>query len=174
MPESLLIKNIGLLVQTEELAMLKVCGKEMSELKTISDAYLLINNGLITAFGPMREIDERKINSEVHSGSIIDAGGRFVFPSFCDSHTHLVYAGSREAEYTHKIMGLSYEEIAKRGGGILNSARLLHNTSEDDLYQQSSARIREIIGMGTGAVEIKSGYGLNIEDELKCSGSSEG
>ena len=167
MPESLLIKNIGLLVQTEEPAMLKVCGKEMSELKTISDAYLLINNGLISAFGPMREIDDRKINSEIHSGSIIDAGGKFVFPSFCDSHTHLVYAGSREAEYTDKIRGLSYEEIAKRGGGILNSARLLHNTSEDDLYQQSSARIREIIGMGTGAVEIKSGYGLNIEDELK-------
>jgi len=167
MTESLLIKNIGLLVQTEKLSRLKVCGKEMSEVKTISDAYLLISDGLIAAFGTMREIDERKIHSEFNSGRIIDAGGRFVFPSFCDSHTHIVYAGSREAEYTYKILGLSYEEIAKRGGGILNSARLLHNTSEDDLYLQSSERIREIIGMGTGAVEIKSGYGLNTEDELK-------
>jgi imidazolonepropionase len=167
MAVSLLIRNIGLLVQTEAVPVLKVGGKAMSEVKTISDAYLLISDGLIAAFGPMREIDERKIHSEINSGSVIDAGGRFVFPSFCDSHTHLVYAGSREAEYTHKILGLSYEEIAKRGGGILNSARLLHNTSEDELYLQSAARVSEIIGMGTGAVEIKSGYGLNIDDELK-------
>jgi len=167
MADVLLIKNIGLLIQTEDVARIKVCGKAMSEISTISDAYIHISDGLIAGFGSMRKFDERKIKSELHSGSVIDAGGRFVFPSFCDSHTHIVYAGSREAEYTHKILGLSYEEIAKRGGGILNSARLLHNTSEDDLYLQSSARIREIIGMGTGAVEIKSGYGLNTEDELK-------
>ncbi len=167
MADSLLIRNIGLLVQTEQLALLKVCGKEMSDLNTISNAYLLIADGLIAGFGPMRDLDERKIISENLPGRIIDAGGRFVFPSFCDSHTHIVYAGSRETEFTYKIQGLSYEEIARRGGGILNSARLLHNTSEDDLYLQSSERIREIIGMGTGAVEIKSGYGLNVEDELK-------
>ncbi len=97
----------------------------------------------------------------------IDASGKFVFPSFCDSHTHLVYAGSRETEFTDKIRGLSYEEIAKRGGGILNSAKKLHDTSEDELFEQSSARVSEIISQGTGAVEIKSGYGLNLDDELK-------
>jgi imidazolonepropionase len=167
MAESLLIRNIGLLVQTEKLASLKLCGKEMSELNTVSDAYLLITDGLIAGFGSMRDLDERNIISENFSGKIIDAGGRFVFPSFCDSHTHIVFAGSRETEFTYKIKGLSYEEIARRGGGILNSAILLHNTSEEDLYLQSSKRIREIIGLGTGAVEIKSGYGLNVEDELK-------
>jgi imidazolonepropionase len=167
MAESLLIRNIGLLVQTEKVASLKLCGKEMSELNTVSDAYLLIADGLIAGFGPMRDLDERNIIAENLSGKIIDAGGRFVFPSFCDSHTHIVYAGSRETEFTYKIKGLSYEEIALRGGGILNSAVLLHNTSEEDLYLQSSGRIREIIGLGTGAVEIKSGYGLNVEDELK-------
>jgi len=97
----------------------------------------------------------------------LDAGGGFVFPAFCDSHTHLVYAGSREKEYTDKIRGLSYEEIAKRGGGILNSAKLLHDTSEEELFRQSMERAREIISLGTGAVEIKSGYGLTTEDELK-------
>ena len=97
----------------------------------------------------------------------IDAGGKMVFPSFCDSHTHLVYAGSREAEFADKIRGLSYEEIAKRGGGILNSAKKLHQTSDNELYEQSLHRLNEIINLGTGAVEIKSGYGLNTEDELK-------
>ncbi len=97
----------------------------------------------------------------------VDAAGRFVFPSFCDSHTHIVFAGSREAEFTDKIKGLSYEEIARRGGGILNSAKRLHETSEDELYNQSMVRINEVIGQGTGAIEIKSGYGLNPEDELK-------
>ena len=103
----------------------------------------------------------------ISNTEIIDATGKFVFPSFCDSHTHLVYAGSREMEFTDKIRGLSYEEIARRGGGILNSAKKLHETSEDELFDQSMARINEIISLGTGAVEIKSGYGLNLEDELK-------
>jgi imidazolonepropionase len=98
---------------------------------------------------------------------VIDATGKMVFPSFCDSHTHLVYAGSREKEYIDKIKGLSYEEIAKRGGGILNSAKILHETSEDELYRQSLERVNEVISLGTGAVEIKSGYGLTTEDELK-------
>jgi len=99
--------------------------------------------------------------------TVIDASDRLVFPSFCDSHTHLVYAGSREIEYVDKIKGLSYEEIAKRGGGILNSAKLLHETSEEELVEQAMGRLNEIIGFGTGAVEIKSGYGLTVEDELK-------
>jgi imidazolonepropionase len=101
------------------------------------------------------------------NAEVIDAAGCLVMPSFCDSHTHLVYAGSREVEYVDKIRGLSYEEIAKRGGGILNSAKLLHNTSEEELYRQSLERINEIIALGTGAVEIKSGYGLTVDDELK-------
>jgi imidazolonepropionase len=107
------------------------------------------------------------IQFESADTEFIDATGRFVFPSFCDSHTHIVYAGSREMEYTDKIRGLSYAEIARRGGGIINSAKKLHGTSEDELFEQSISRVNEIIGFGTGAVEIKSGYGLNLEDELK-------
>ncbi|MFC2128867.1 imidazolonepropionase, partial [Bacteroidota bacterium] len=124
------------------------------------NAFLYIQNGIIVNYGEMKNCTEE-------AEKTIDARGKMVFPSFCDSHTHLVYAGSREIEYIDKIKGLSYEEIAKRGGGILNSAMLLHNTSEDMLYEQSMARIKEIISLGTGAVEIKSGYGLNTEDELK-------
>lgn len=134
----------------------------MQKLNTIDHAYLLIEDDKIADFGKMDDL-----NSADFNGDIIDAAGKMVFPSFCDSHTHLVYAGSREIEYGDKIRGLSYEEIAKRGGGILNSAKLLHNTSEDSLYQQALARINEIIAFGTGAVEIKSGYGLTVEDELK-------
>lgn len=159
---AILIKNIKKLVQVENEPRLLVAGKEMSVLPTIDNAYLIIENGLIQDFGSMAQIP-------LVDGSckVIDAEHRMVFPSFCDSHTHLVYAGSREIEYVDKIRGLSYEEIAKRGGGILNSAKLLHNTSEDDLYYQSLQRINEIIALGTGAVEIKSGYGLTVEDELK-------
>lgn len=159
---AILIKNIKKLVQVENEPRLLVAGKEMSALPTIDNAYLIIDNGLIQDFGSMAQIP-----SVDGSCKVIDADGRMVFPSFCDSHTHLVYAGSREIEYVDKIRGLSYEEIAKRGGGILNSAKLLHNTSEDDLYYQSLQRINEIIALGTGAVEIKSGYGLTVEDELK-------
>jgi imidazolonepropionase len=163
----LFVKNIKGLVQTEEEPKLKVCGREMSVLNTVSDAYLIIENGLIVDFGAMKELEKKQNQSAFNTEEIIDASGRFVFPSFCDSHTHLVYAGSRETEFTDKIRGLSYEEIAKRGGGILNSAKKLHETSEDELFNQSIVRINEIISLGTGAVEIKSGYGLTLADELK-------
>ena len=159
---SLLIKNITCLVQAGNNPPLVAAGKQMAVLNTISDAYLLIKDGLISDFGPMSGLKKQDVVQEV-----LDASGRFVFPSFCDPHTHLVFAGSREQEFTDKIKGLSYEEIAKRGGGILNSAKLLHLTSEEDLFRQSISRINEIISLGTGAVEIKSGYGLNTEDELK-------
>ena len=159
---SILIKNIKQLIQVEDIPKLKVSGKEMSELGVIKDAYLITEDAIITDFGLMNDLNTNK-----NYNTVIDAFGRMVFPSFCDSHTHLVYAGSREIEYIDKIKGLSYEEIAKRGGGILNSAKLLHNTSEDVLYEQSLKRINEIIRLGTGAVEIKSGYGLTVEDEIK-------
>lgn len=163
----LLIKSIRCLVQTEDVPKMKVSGKEMSALDTITDAFLYIQDGIITDFGLMKNIKTGRFDLENPHLKIIDATGRFVFPSFCDSHTHLVYAGSREIEYTDKIRGLTYAEIARRGGGILNSAKKLHETSENELYNQSLLRINEIISMGTGAVEIKSGYGLNLEGELK-------
>jgi imidazolonepropionase len=163
----LLIKNIKCIVQTEDLPRLKICGADMSEIFSLNDAYLYINDGLIAEFGKMNDLQKIKIPVQYQEVETIDATGRFVFPSFCDSHTHLVYSGSREIEYTDKIRGLSYAEIAKRGGGILNSAKRLHETSEDELFLQSVRRINEIISSGTGAVEIKSGYGLNLADELK-------
>ncbi len=159
---AILIKNIKQLIQTEASPRQWVAGADMANLQTIDNAFLLISDGIIQDFGPMANIPA--VGSDF---KVIDAEGRMVFPSYCDSHTHLVYAGSREIEYVDKIRGLSYEEIAKRGGGILNSAKLLHNTSEDDLYNQSLQRINEIIALGTGAVEIKSGYGLTVEDEIK-------
>jgi imidazolonepropionase len=163
----ILIENIKCLVQAGEIATKMKCGKEMSKLSTIKDAYLYLSDGLIRDYGEMGKHKISKILLENPGIKRINASGKFVFPSFCDSHTHLVYAGSREIEYTDKIRGLSYSDIAKRGGGILNSAKLLHDTSEEELYTQSMARINEIISLGTGAVEIKSGYGLNTEDELK-------
>ena len=163
----LLIKNIKCLVQTEDVPELMVCGTQMSHVKTIYDAYLYINDGLISDFGKMKDLQNSKILIQNQQIETIDASGRFVFPSFCDSHTHLVYAGSREIEYIDKIRGLSYSEIARRGGGILNSAKILHDTSEDELFLQSIKRVNEIISLGTGAVEIKSGYGLNPVDEIK-------
>src|ERR1035437_8075585 len=163
---SLLLKNIKCLVQTEGVPKIKKCGSEMAELSVISDAYLFIKDGVIADFGRMKDFQSRNL-IQTHELETIDASGRFVFPSYCDSHTHLVYAGSREIEYTDKIRGLSYAEIARRGGGILSSARMLHETSEDELFIQSLGRINEIISLGTGAVEIKSGYGLNLADELK-------
>ncbi len=163
----LLIKNIKGLVQTEKHPSTRICGKEMSFINTISEAYLYIEDGKISDFGSMSNLPQKFSSSLNAETKVIDASGRFVFPSFCDSHTHLVYAGSREREFTDKIKGLSYEEIARRGGGILNSAKKLHETSEEELFRQSMERINEIIGFGTGAVEIKSGYGLNLADELK-------
>lgn len=158
----ILIKNIKKLVQTENKPKLKVSGKQMAKLNNIDNAYLILKDDIIEDFGKMKDIPE--IEGSYKS---IDAKNKMVFPSYCDSHTHLVYAGSREKEYNDKIKGLSYEEIAKRGGGILNSAKLLNKTSEDELYEQALLRINEIISQGTGAVEIKSGYGLSLEGELK-------
>lgn len=155
-----LITNIKSLVQVEDTAREAVCGKDMAEVKTIDNAYLLIEDDKIADFGTMDTLSE---NADL----TIDAKQRFVLPSFCDSHTHLVYAGSREIEYIDKIRGLSYEEIAKRGGGILNSAKRLQEASEDELFEDAMQRLEEIISYGTGAVEIKSGYGLTAEAELK-------
>ena len=159
---SLIIYNIGMLVQVRDETVAFVAGEDMSRLPVIENAWLLIENDIIAGFGIMDEMPS-------YSDAInrLDAGGGCVFPAFCDSHTHLVYAGSREKEYIDKIRGLSYEEIARRGGGILNSAQLLHETTEEELFRQSMERIREIISFGTGAVEIKSGYGLTTDDELK-------
>jgi imidazolonepropionase len=163
----LLIKNIKKLVQVEDEPKKWVAGADMAKLPCIDNAFLLIDDEKIVDFGSMHEISKIDSLEDTDVLTELDATGRMVFPSYCDSHTHLVYAGSREIEYTDKIKGLSYEEIAKRGGGILNSAKLLHETSEDDLYEQSVERINEIIALGTGAVEIKSGYGLTVEDEIK-------
>src|SRR5690606_22175295 len=155
-----LIKNIKGLVQVRDASVKKVSGAEMSELPTIHDAYLLMENGVITDFGPMSD----NLPDAAHT---IDASGRFVLPTWCDSHTHIVYAGNREQEFVDRINGLSYEQIASRGGGILNSAAKLNSTSEEELYQQSRRRLDEVMKLGSGAVEIKSGYGLMVEGELK-------
>ena len=139
----------------------------MAKVESIENAFLYLKDGIIEDFGAMSELTPDKIDKKDKNYTKINATGRMVYPSFVDSHTHLVYAGSREKEYIDKINGLSYEEIAKRGGGILNSAKLLHHTNEDELYAQAMVRINEIIKQGTGAVEIKSGYGLNPDDEFK-------
>lgn len=162
----ILIKNIKELVLVRSDEKEFVSGAEMGKLDRLKDAFLLIENGKIAEYGAMTDL----FLPEEMSGrrvKVIDATGRMVFPSFCDSHTHLVYAGSREIEYVDKIKGLSYEEIARRGGGILNSAKRLHETTEIELVAQALERLDEITWTGTGAVEIKSGYGLTTEDELK-------
>ena len=158
----MLITNIGVLVGTDGGDTPFLRGKDMNRLGTLSNAWLRTDGERIRDFGPMAECPAPRVGEEK-----VDAEGGYIFPSFCDSHTHIVYAGSREREFIDKINGLSYEEIAKRGGGILNSADLLHATSEDELYRQAMTRVREIIAMGTGCVEIKSGYGLTTADELK-------
>ena len=159
----LLVSNIKTLAGITGEGVLRLQGAEMKRLGTINDAWLLVEDGKISAFGSM---------SDMPSGGFVvdaevDAQGGTVLPSWCDPHTHIVYAGSREGEFVDKIMGLSYAEIAKRGGGILNSADLLHTLSEDELYRQAMSRAEEIMRKGTGCVEIKSGYGLNTADELK-------
>ncbi len=156
-----LVDNIGCIFGIERQGRLRLCGEDMGRMETLKDAWLLIEDGRISAFGRRAE------GVPENAGRIIDAAGGTLFPSFCDSHTHLVYAGSREQEFLDKINGLSYEEIARRGGGILNSADRLHAASEDELYATAMERVREIARMGTGCVEIKSGYGLSTEDELK-------
>ena len=157
----LLIKNIKGLVQVRDRPPKKVCGSEMAELPVTGNAWLIANNGKIVEYGLMEDLPVAE------ASEIIDASGRFVMPCFIDSHTHLVFAASRENEFVDKLHGLSYEEIAHRGGGILNSAIKLQQTSEEVLFQKSLERAYEIIGFGTAAVEIKSGYGLTVEDELK-------
>jgi imidazolonepropionase len=164
---NILIKNIKSLIQVQESPGKWVAGKEMSSLNVLENSWLLIAKGVIKDFGSTNNAEFKKITSGHFAEKTIDASGRLVMPAFCDPHTHLVYAGSREKEFVDKIRGLSYEEIARRGGGILNSSKLLHKTHEEDLYQQSLKRVEEIISLGTGAVEIKSGYGLNTKDELK-------
>lgn len=158
----LLITNIKSLVQAraDKDAYTWVAGANMATLPSIDNAYLLINNGLIESFGSM----DRMPNVDC---KVIDATNKYVLPTFVDSHTHLVFAASREEEFVDKIKGKSYAEIAKNGGGILNSAKKLQNTSEDDLFNFALKRVNEIIGFGTACVEIKSGYGLTVDDELK-------
>ncbi|MDM1349556.1 imidazolonepropionase [Myroides marinus] len=158
----LLIKNIKEILQVRENAISMVAGNEMKVLPKLDNAYILIENDLIADYGTM---DNCPTDSTVDQ--IIDATGKTVLPTWVDSHTHLVYAGNRELEFVDRINGLSYEEIFNRGGGILNSAKKLQETSEEDLYEQSRKRLEEVISQGTGAVEIKSGYGLTLEAELK-------
>jgi len=155
------IKNIKELLQVRETSISKVSGAEMAVLPTVKNAFIIIKDNLIEDFGLMEELPEIKADE------IIDAAGKIVLPSWCDSHTHIVYAGNREQEFVDRINGFSYEEIANRGGGILNSAKKLNETSEEEIYEQSKVRLEEVMHLGTGAVEIKSGYGLTIEGELK-------
>ena len=163
----LLLKNIGLLTGIYPQDEGPKCGEEMSHLCQISGAWLLIEDGRISGFGADGDGSLPSYVLADSSLEVMDAGGGIVMPAFCDSHTHIVYAGTREGEFLDKLNGLSYEEIAARGGGILNSADLLRKTSEEDLYIQARARLQEMIKGGTGAVEIKSGYGLDTEAELK-------
>lgn len=156
-----LLINIKELLQVRENSIKMVSGKEMNVLPKIDNAFLLIENNLIASFGKMEDCPQN-IDAE-----IIDANGKVVLPTWVDSHTHIVYAGNRVQEFVDRINGLSYEEIANRGGGILNSAQKLNETSEQEIYEQSKIRLEEVMRQGTGAVEIKSGYGLTVEGELK-------
>ncbi|MEM9678938.1 MAG: imidazolonepropionase [Bacteroidota bacterium] len=158
---SILITNIKQLVQVHDHNVTIVKGEDMKVLPVLENAYLYIEHDTIIEFGPMKYCEG------IDAENVIDATGKIVLPSWCDSHTHIVYAGNRVNEYVDRINGLTYAEIANRGGGILNSAELLQQTSEEDLYQQSIQRLDEMIAMGTGAVEIKTGYGLTVEAELK-------
>lgn len=164
---SILISNIKQLIQTENEPRLKVQGKEMAKLPTIPNAWLFIDEGRIAGFGSMTDLDKPALLIGKEDVREIHASGKMVFPSFVDSHTHLVYPASREIEYIDKIKGLSYEEIAARGGGILNTAKRIQDISESELVDLALPRLDEIMRYGTGAVEIKSGYGLNTESELK-------
>jgi imidazolonepropionase len=162
MAYDILIKNCKGLVQVRNPSPEILRGKELSELPVMPDAYLLIRAGKIHSFGPMADMP-----LDIQAKKTIDASGRFVFPSFIDSHTHLVFAATREEEFVMKIKGATYEQIAAGGGGILNSARKLQALTEDELFERSVPRAWEIMCTGTGAVEIKSGYGLTVRDELK-------
>ncbi|WP_264558565.1 imidazolonepropionase [Flavobacterium sp. N2270] len=156
-----LFTNIKELLQVRETSIDKVSGKEMATLPIIKDAFLLVENDIIIDFGSM------DVCPKIENASIIDATGKVILPTWIDSHTHIVYAGNRIQEFVDRINGLSYEEIFNRGGGILNSAKKLNEASEDEIYEQSKIRLEEVMQQGTGAVEIKSGYGLTVEGELK-------
>lgn len=156
-----LIINIKALLQIRNSNVIKVSGKEMKQLPTLENAYVLIDDTTIKDYGSMQDLNG------INADEIINAAGKMVLPCWCDSHTHIVYAGHREQEFVDRINGLSYTEIANRGGGILNSAKTLQNTSEDDLYNQSIKRVKAVMRLGTGAIEIKSGYGLTTNAELK-------
>ncbi|GAA3628473.1 imidazolonepropionase [Flavivirga jejuensis] len=156
-----LFKNIKELIQVRTEPIAFVSGKAMNELPTIKNAFLIVENGLISDFGSMENCPK------INVSEVIDATGRMILPSWCDSHTHIVYAGNRENEFVDRINGWSYEAIANNGGGILNSAKKLQETSEETLYQESKVRLEEVIQLGTGAIEIKSGYGLTVDAELK-------
>lgn len=156
-----LIINIKELLQVREENVLRVSGQEMKTLPKLENAYLVIEDNLIQDFGLMDKCPNGNFDK------VIDTSGRVVLPTWCDSHTHIVYAGNRVQEFVDRINGLTYEEIANRGGGILNSAKRVNETSEDAIYEESKARLEEIMRQGTGAVEIKSGYGLTVEGELK-------
>lgn len=155
-----LLINIKELIQVREITIKKVSGNEMNVLPTIKNAFLLIKGDQIIDFGTMN-------NSPSKADKIIDCTGKMILPTWCDSHTHIVYAGNREQEFVDRINGLTYEEIANNGGGILNSAKKLQETSEEELYKQSALRLEEVMKLGTGAIEIKSGYGLTVKAELK-------
>ncbi len=153
--------NIKELIQVREASVKKVSGKEMNILPTIKNAFLIIKNGLIFDFGKMSNLEEYSFDKKT------DCTGKMILPAWCDSHTHIVYAGNREQEFVDRINGLSYEEIANNGGGILNSTEKIKATSEENLYNESAKRLEEVIALGTGAIEIKSGYGLTVSSELK-------
>ncbi|WP_299109864.1 imidazolonepropionase [uncultured Tenacibaculum sp.] len=155
-----LLINIKELIQVRENNIKKVSGADMKVLPTIKNAFLLLEDDTIIDYGSMENVPSS-------ADTTIDCTGKMILPTWCDSHTHIVYAGNREQEFVDRINGLTYEEIANKGGGILNSAKKLQGTSEDDLYEQSSKRLEEVMQLGTGAVEIKSGYGLTVEAELK-------
>ncbi len=156
-----LIINIQELVQIRDTTVKKVSGAEMAVLPSIKNAFLIIENEFILDYGSMKDCPNDDFEH------VIDATGKIILPAWCDSHTHIVYAGNRESEFVDRINGLTYEEIAAKGGGILNSAKKLQETTENELYNQSKNRIEEVMQMGTGAVEIKSGYGLTVDSELK-------
>lgn len=157
----ILFKNIKELVQVRRESISFVSGKEMGVLPTIKNAFLVVDEGRIADYGTMETCPESAFDE------VIDATGKMILPSWCDAHSHIVYAGSREGEFVDRINGLTYEAIAQKGGGILNSAKMLNETTEEELYEQSKLRLEEVMRLGTGAIEIKSGYGLTIEGELK-------
>jgi len=161
---TLLLTHIKELLQVRDNPPAKVSGVQMKELPTIQNAWLLMEDNLIVDFGTMSDL------GAVTADKTIDCTGKIVLPTWCDSHTHIVYAGNREQEFVDRINGLSYHEVAEKGGGILNSAKKLQDTSEEDLYRQSAQRLEQVMKLGTGAIEIKSGYGLTLDAELKMLG----